>query len=152
MKRRDGGLRALVQTWMPEAFWQSIETGATGTGTPDSHYLFKGGASGWVEHKTTKANKVATLTPEQVGWADRYVRKGGRSFFMVRQYRLRGPRSEPLDVLWMIDGAGGKLLIDGGLSAVEVDGEHLLLRCVGGPAKWRWDIVRNILIGKYPRG
>lgn len=148
-KRRDGGLRAITQTWLPDAVWQSIETGATGTGTPDSHYIFKGGKSGWIEHKQTAANMIGSLTPEQVGWADRYVRYGGLSFFMVRQHCKAGPRRVAKDVLWLIRGAGGKLLIDGGLSAVEADGHHFLLRSEGGPANWNWEQVRLDLQGQF---
>lgn len=148
-KQRDGGLRQIVQTWLPDVQWQAIETWSTGQGVPDLHYIIKGGYAGWIECKQTVAWSVG-VKPEQVGWAERYARYGGRSFFFVRQFCKAGPRVEARDVLWVIGSGGGRALADRGLRAfdeslVDGDGTHLLLCCQGGPAEWRWDLIRKIM-------
>lgn len=149
MGKIDGGLRGTCNANLLGVFFQPIESWSTGSGTPDSHYLVKG-VSGWIEHKQTDANMIGSLKPEQVGWGERYWRNGGHHFFFVRQHWKDSARKEETDILWVISGKHGRLLKDKGLFGVEESGEHLL-KCVGGAARWNWDIVRKILLGQYDR-
>jgi len=137
--RRDGGLRALFLSRLPNAFWQSIETGGTGLGVPDAHYCFPKGCNGWIEYKQTDANAVV-IRPEQVAWIERYHRNGGRVFVAVRQQWKLSSRKFATDNLWLVDGSFVRTLLLHGLSGVAKS-----KRWSGGPANWRWDEIEKIL-------
>lgn len=134
----DGGLRQLFPQHLCDAHWQSIETGALGTGTPDAEYCFPGGLQGWVEYKVASAIAVK-IRPGQIGWAERRARMGGRVTLAVRQKVPRGPRRTPVDALFLYRGAD--------IRAVHLNGLATPPLAVwgGGPARWDWTRVRAIL-------
>lgn len=146
----DGGLHAEFKKHLPDFFFQRVETGGTGRGIPDAHYISPGGAAGWLELKQTDGWLVP-LMPEQQGWADRYARMGGRIWCAVRQRRAEGPRVERRDVLWLVPGAWAIPAAAGGLRG----SVGTLLRpwglgvgpwqWPGGPRKWDWHEVRRLL-------
>lgn len=131
---QDAGIRQLLRKHLPDGDWNSVETGATAGGVPDSNYCFSGGLEGWVEGKRTLAWKV-TFRPLQIGWLSRRSRHGGRCFVMVR--RLNGG----LDQCYLFPGA----------RAEEFDRQGCTLKgwsCPswgGGPAAWDWEEIRRIL-------
>lgn len=147
----DGGLRPLFRERVPEAHWQSIETGGTGRGVPDSNYCIpcwsaSGGRSsreGWVEFKLTGSPRAIGLRPEQVAWISRRCRAGGRVLVAVR---LRHPgglrRGEPVDELWLLEGGG---VLDFATRGLVEQAPWVLLRSVGGPQNWDWGRVVTIL-------
>lgn len=103
MNKADGGLRPLFKQNAP-GFWQAIETGGTGKGIPDSHFVIEG-VSGWMEFKQTETVKVG-LRPEQVAWINKYHRNGGNVFIGVRYKHDGGPRKGPaVDEFWLYSGA-----------------------------------------------
>ena len=139
----DGGLRPLFRDKLRRGFhWQSIETGGTGRGIPDSNYCEQGWGEGWVEFKLTDAWSVG-IDAEQVGWLKTRLLYGGRTFLAVRRRHAGGPRKGvAVDQLWMCSGwyAG----------AVKADGlrsEDVVWLGVwsGGAAQWDWDAVREAL-------
>jgi hypothetical protein len=89
-------------------------------------FFCRGGVSGWVEFKQTKANKIASLTAEQVAWHMRLSRKGGRSFFAVR----RG------EELLLVRGERADLLKRGGLSSSSA---------LSWQRPWPWSEIGNSL-------
>jgi len=135
----DGGLSGLFQKNLPLAFWQRIETGGTGLGIPDSHYIYQRRA-GWIEFKLTSAYAVG-LSPEQVGWIFRYSRAGGRALIAVRKQTEEGPRRGPAtDGLWIFPGSRVKELAVNGLRC---GGE---LACFAGPPRtWNWAEIACLL-------
>jgi hypothetical protein len=135
----DGGLRRLFRENVP-GHWQSVETGGTGRGVPDSNFCLDG-AEGWCEFKIATARAVA-LRPEQIGWILARVRAGGRVFVAVRRLCAPGPRREARDELWLIRGAGARELRQLGLPGAP---EHLCGHWSGGPAHWPWSLVRRLL-------
>jgi len=66
----------------------------------------------------------------QVAWHDRYARMGGRSFFAVR----RGQD------LYLFQGGLGKMLMERGVRGTPSCGLWL-----GGPAKWDWGEIGEVL-------
>ena len=128
---RDGDLRRIFRTRLPDGFWTSVETGLTGAGVPDAHYIFAGGASGWCEFKLARSSGVR-LRPEQVAWLSRHARMGGRCFVITRV--VQG------DLLYVHRGADAGLLRAGGLAAARPLG-----RWSGGPGAWDWAAVRGII-------
>ena len=138
----DGGLRKLFRRHLRAGFhWQSVETGGTGLGVPDSNFCCDG-VEGWVEFKQTTGWQV-TLRPEQVAWLVRRAMVGGRVFVAVRRRNDGGPRrGDPVDELWLLNGARARELEEGGLRA----GLGTLVVSIGGPARWRWDLVRAALL------
>src|ERR1700676_224720 len=135
----DDGLRALFRSHLPTLFMQSIETGGTGQGIPDTHYI-RAGISGWIEYKKTDAWAVP-LEAEQVAWISRYVRYGGRAYVAVRRRHAGGPRKgAPTDELHIYHGRDSPRLRAVGLRA---DGP--LLRADGGPARWPWPTILALL-------
>lgn len=142
----DAGLRPLFRKHLPQFDWQSIETGGTGRGIPDSNYCVMGthgiGHEGWIEYKSTDGY-VVDLRPEQVGWIMRRVRRGGRVWIAVRRSHDGGPRrGPPVDELWIF---GGGLAVEartGGLLAIE----NRARRWHHGPtAGWDWGAVAGVL-------
>lgn len=144
----DGGLRKLFQQNLPEAHWQAIESGGAGLGIPDMHYCFPGGVSGWIEMKQTKANAVI-IRPEQVAWAQRYARVGGRIWFAVRQKDMAGKRKEAMDNLWLFRGQYAGKVKELGLETLswigDFEDDAAYWYWTGGPAKWKWDEIKAVL-------
>lgn len=98
------------------------------------------GIEGWIELKRAEANAV-DITPEQVGWAERRLRAGGRVFLAVRQQSTAGPRKGPArDVLWLFRGSATRLVKEHGLAGATPLGQW-----VGGPAAWQWTVVEKYL-------
>lgn len=126
----DGGLRADFRRELRHWHWQSIETGGTGLGVPDSNFCHQA-VEGWVEFKRTFGWQVP-LSPQQVGWLLRRWRAGGYCLVVVRQVRKDG------DVLWIFRGSEAEKLLDGGLRAAEP-----ILMC-GQP--WRWPEVEHTIL------
>lgn len=134
----DDGLRALFRRHLPLVHWQSIESGSTGRGVPDSNYCYQG-CEGWIECKATKAYGV-TLRPEQIGWIARRVRAGGRVHVAVRRRHGGGPRlGPPVDELWIFHGRYVKTAKLYGLRSPAMLGVCRVWH--GGPARWDWDGV-----------
>ena len=133
MTKIDGGLRPLFRLKILTFDWQSVETGGTGRGIPDSNFCAPGGIEGWVEYKATASNQIG-LRPEQIGWILRRVRHGGRVWVAVRQRRTGEDR------LWLLPGrlADARLL-----SADSV--QSAAPRWDGGPSRWDWDAVASAL-------
>lgn len=144
----DGGLRGLFRDNLPRFHWQSVETGMTGRGVPDSNFCAPPGIEGWVEFKQTEEWAV-TLRPEQVGWLCRRARAGGRVFVAVRRWPAASRRREAADELWLLAGAAARELLDYGLPGgprCPLDASRLppgafLSVWPGGPARWDWDAV-----------
>ncbi len=136
----DGELRPLFRRHLPEFDWQSIETGLTGGGVPDSNFC-RSGVEGWVEHKQT-AGWVCSLRPEQVGWIMRRVRNGGRVWVAVRRRAPEGPRRASADELWVVHGRYAVEAKAGGLRAVEPHAQvwH------NGPGAWDWRAIGKLLV------
>lgn len=134
---RDGDLRAIFRRKLPQFDFQSVETGGTGRGIPDANYCFEG-KEGWVEFKRTGAWAVG-LRPEQVAWALRRCRHGGRVWIAVRRVR------EESDELWLVPGELARELKADGLNALiarSLGG----YRWYGGPSKWDWGQVAQVLV------
>ena len=99
----DDGLRPLICRNLRTVDWQSIESGLTGLGIPDLNGCVDGHEF-WVECKATSAWAVAIDT-EQIMWAERRIRHGGRVFLAVRRRHDGGPRKGPaVDELWFFWG------------------------------------------------
>lgn len=164
----DGGLRPIFREKLRAGFdWQSVETGGTGMGCPDSNFCarvtrretvplyaigipeplmvqidteYESGVEGWIEFKQT-SGWACTLRPEQVGWLVRRHMHGGRVFVATRRWHDGGPRlGAPVDELWVHSGEHARELKTGGLTAAP----HLF-RQDGGPSRWNWDVVREVL-------
>ena len=140
----DGGLRTCFRIHLPHFHWQSIESGLTGGGIPDSNACYKG-QEFWIEFKKTDRVKIASLHPDQVGWHLRRYRAGGRTFFAVRFRHAGGPRKgAPIDRLLIYRGRDAKDLLLHGLnvSAALSSGDK-------GPSSWDWKAVEALLLGKF---
>ena len=135
---RDGGLRQLFSERFPYAHWQAVETWSTGQGVPDAEYCFPGGVTGWVEYKMATAMAVA-ITPQQVAWAERRTRAGGRVTLAVRKKALPGLKRQAVDALYMYAGQDARAVLEKGLRA------HPLAKWEGGPAAWDWIGIMSVL-------
>jgi len=136
----DGGLRGLFSKHLVGWHCQAIETGGTGLGIPDLNYC-RSGVEGWIEMKQTEALAV-DISPNQVAWAERRLRAGGRVFLAVRRTTTAGPRKGPAtDALLLFPGAVMRAIHLGGIMAAEP-----LLRCEGPPSKWDWQAVMGYLL------
>lgn len=133
----DGGLRTIFREHLPNFMWTSIETGGTGRGVPDSHYLAPGGIDGWIEYKKTTAFSVA-LRPEQIGWILRRNRLKGRTWVAVRQIRKDG------DHLHLVPGFAVRDLAVEGLRSGAVS--TYTPSWNGGPNKWLWREISEWLV------
>jgi hypothetical protein len=131
---RDGDLRAIFRRRLPDFDWQSIETGSTGRGIPDSNYC-RDGAEGWIEFKAAKAWAVG-LRPEQCGWILRRTRHGGRGWIAVRRKD---------DELWMMWGRWAAELKAHGLRGLQMTPLDDLWMWNGGPARWDWTRIAQLL-------
>lgn len=141
MSRLDGGLRTLFRERLPQVHWQSIETGSTGRGIPDSNGCYRG-CEFWVEFKQTQGYAV-TLRPEQVAWIFRRARAGGKVIIAVRRQCTAGPRRSGADELWLLDGFYAREVRQHGLRSLPQ--QAVLLSCAGGPASWDWSAVLRCL-------
>lgn len=144
----DDGLRPLFRKHIREFDWQSVETGGTGRGIPDSNYCSLGtngiGLEGWVEYKATHHYTV-DLSPEQIGWITRRVRHGGRVWIAVRRRHDGGPRlGDPVDELHILPGRFAVEARIGGLRHPSIQEEAR--RWHGGPtAGWNWCEIAALL-------
>jgi len=145
--RPDDGLRPIMKTnlEMLRFHCQSVETGGTGQGIPDTNYCCDG-VEGWYECKATDGHAV-TLRPEQIGWIERRLRCGGRVFVAVRRRHQGGPRlGAACDELHLLPGHLARRARLGGLRDPEV-----LAGCagrwLGGPQRWDWRAVAEALLG-----
>lgn len=138
----DDGLRSQFRTNLRRGFhWNSIETGGTGKGIPDSEFCCESIAR-WIEFKWTDGWAV-TLLPEQVAWHVSRAERGGTSFVAVRRHHDGGVRKgPPQDELWLYHGKWAVELKAGGLRA----GVPCLGVWEGGPARWDWPAVRRVLL------
>lgn len=133
----DGGLRQIFQMRLPAFDWQSVETWSTGRGVPDLNYCHNG-CEGWIECKATSTDKV-DIRPEQIAWAERRARHGGRVFMAVRKARPRSPRLEACDDLYLIH----NVTI---WREVKRDGlKSDFIYWAGGPASWAWTAIAATL-------
>lgn len=139
----DGGLRSIFRDKLRQGtHWQSVETGGTGRGIPDSNMCSPDTGEVWIEFKRTEAWAVG-LSPEQVGWLKRRILCGGRTFVAVRRKHSGGPRrGGGVDELWLCSGRWAGELRAGGLRA---EGVEWLGVWSGGPSGWDWDEVRECL-------
>jgi hypothetical protein len=128
----DGGLRPMFRDRFPSWHWTSIET-LTVNGVPDAEFCFDA-SQGWIEYKFTSGYQVG-LRPEQIGWALRRARAGGRSFVAVRR------TADKVDELYIFAGADAARLKLLGLKVVEPLG-----RFAGGPPAWNWERVSDLLL------
>lgn len=131
---QDAGIRQLLRKYLPDGDWNSVETGATAGGVPDSNYCFPGGIEGWVEGKRTLAWKVE-VRPLQFGWHSRRSRQGGRSFIMVR--RLSGGKDE----CYLFPGSRAEEFSRAGSTLKG----WVCPMWQGGPDAWNWAEIRGIL-------
>lgn len=139
----DGGLRGVFRDRLRVGIhWQSIETGGTGRGIPDSNFCGEDVGEGWIEFKQTSAWSVG-LAPEQVGWLKKRILCGGRTFVAVRRSHEGGPRrGSGVDELWLCSGVWAGHLRTDGLRCPEV---QWLGVWSGGPSSWNWEEVRRCL-------
>lgn len=136
---KDGDLRSIFRSRMPDIHWQPIESPVTASGIPDVNGCHEDTGEFWIEYKRCSANAVG-IDKFQVAWHERRCRSGGRTFLAVRLIATEGPRRETRDELWVFHGTAIRRVFLGGLR-----GAHALYRGVGGPARWDWAAVRQIL-------
>jgi hypothetical protein len=133
---KDGGLRPIFRTKLIKFHWQSIESPLTGKGTPDSNYCFEG-YEGWIEFKASSTpRKVSSLKPEQVAWAERRARAGGRVFMAVRV------RYGNHDLLYLVRARAFRQVYTSGLASLPPSSYQ---EWDGGPRSWDWGIIALIL-------
>lgn len=125
----DGGLRKIFRERLPGVDFVSVETSRSERGVPDTNYCVAG-VEGWMEFKKVRGRRVR-ISPEQVGWAERRMRRGGKVLLAARDE--------------------GALWIFSGLSLRELRGQRLddvpsLALWEGGPSRWDWDEVLAILM------
>lgn len=138
----DGGLRGLFRDKLRVGWhWQSIETGGTGRGVPDSNFCV-GGVEGWVEFKKTEGWTV-DLRTEQIGWLLERSVRGGRCFVVIRRKNQGGPRrGASVDEVWIYRGAMARRLKLEGLRLQE----GLIYHGTGGPGEWNWVKIAEALV------
>ena len=127
----DGRLRQLFQQRLPEFHWQAVETGGTGLGIPDLNFCCTG-IEGWIELKQTQAWRVR-VSPEQVGWAERRLRHGGRVFVAVRRKDTE---------LYLLTGSAMRALAQGDEKLPAL----ALAFWTGGPHNWDWVDIKSLLL------
>lgn len=145
----DGGLSREFQSHLPQVHWQRIETGGTGYGIPDLNGCIAG-SEFWIESKRTDAWAVK-IAPEQIGWAERRIRAGGKVWLAVRRRTEPGPRrGKGRDELWFMPGSLTRHVALYGLHGL-LEGVQPFERCPGGPARWPWPALLAMLQGQLPR-
>lgn len=138
----DGGLRPLFRQKLKSGFhWQSVETGLVGPGTPDSNFGARG-VERWIEYKQTSGWKPGIRT-EQSGWHLHRRMVGGVSFIAIRRWHDGGPRKgDAVDELWLCQGHHLATINRTNM----LDSSILWLgKWSGGPPRWPWDIIADIL-------
>lgn len=148
--RPDDGLRPIFKSNLERMRFhcQSVETGGTGSGVPDTNYC-RDGVEGWIEYKATSGWTV-DLRPEQIGWVERRVRCGGRVWIAVRRRHDGGPRrGPPCDELYMFPGALVRPARLEGLRSTRLAAD-LFGPLDGGPSRWDWDAVAALLTRRSP--
>lgn len=135
----DGGLWPLLKAGLSWWDWQRIESGLTGLGIPDVNGCSKGHEV-WIELKGTSGWKPY-IRPEQIGWAERRARSGGKVFLFVRRQCDAGPRRIGADELWIYPATGPRAVAVGGLKSMTP-----LLLLQGGARNWDWRAVEEILL------
>lgn len=128
----DGNLRSLFLKNLPQVHWQSIESGMTGRGIPDTNGCFDG-QEFWIEFKETQHWSVS-LRPEQIGWLMRRARAGGRVFIAVRRAGQE---------LWLLSGNDAIDLKENGLRGCHPN--NVLATYGGGPRAWDWNDILTAL-------
>jgi hypothetical protein len=137
---KDGGLPLLFRKRIA-CDWQTIETWSTGQGVPDLNYCLEG-VEGWIEAKQTSGWAVA-ITPEQVGWAERRLRHGGRVLLAVRRKTEEGPRKgAAADELWLFRGSLMREVKDNG---IKNNMDKAMAYWLNGPENWDWNRVRYLM-------
>jgi hypothetical protein len=131
---RDGDLRAIYRRKLPQIDFVSVETGGTGRGVPDCNGCLDG-VEFWCEFKQTQGSAVG-LRPEQIGWALRRIRHGGRVWIAVRRKD---------DELWMVWGQWAAELKTHGLRGLQMTPLNDLWMWNGGPARWDWTRIAQLL-------
>lgn len=139
MTKLDGGLWPLLKAGLPHWDWQRIETGGTGRGIPDVNGCLMSNEI-WVELKGTDGWKPV-IRPEQVAWAERRSRAGGKVFLAVRRQCDAGPRRESADELWVYRAAGFRSVA---LEGLKNNPPVLLL--AGGSRNWDWQAVNELFL------
>jgi hypothetical protein len=132
---RDGGLRKIYRQYLPHVHWCSIESPMTQTGIPDTNYCC-GGVEGWIENKLVKSGDRVTMQPGQPAWLERRARAGGKVFIGVRWINCE-------DTFCLLRPEAGRILMDTGLGCVGA--RYWLGDWPGGPAKWQWRKIAEIL-------
>lgn len=135
MRQRDGELRKILRAYLPDGDWQSIESGGTVQGLPDSNYCFPGGREGWVEGKLIHG-WVVKMRPAQIGWLDRRSRRGGRCFVFIRRL------NSSADELYVLSGSE---IVAFSNARCNLLGHRAADRFEGGPSKWDWSAIKKIL-------
>jgi Holliday junction resolvase len=105
----------------------AIET-STGRGVPDDNACWEG-KEFWIEFKKVRGRKVR-VSPEQVGWAERRLRAGGKVYVAVRD--------------------AGTLSLFTGWQLRELKLNHVnktrpIGSWTGGPTAWQWLEIAAIL-------
>lgn len=140
---KDGGLRTEFRNHLISGFdWQSIESALTGGGIPDLNGKPRDAPEFWLEMKQTQEWAV-TLEVDQVGWALRRIRYGGRVFIAVRRRCTAGMRRVAADDLWLLRGSFAKEIKRSGLRGCPP--AAVLGAWPGGPSAWAWPEVAQHL-------
>ena len=141
----DGGLRKIFSDHLKAGHWQTLETWSTGKGVPDSNVCFWPGIEVWIEFKATSTFRL-DISPEQVSWAERRMRAGGRVFLAARRQTTAGPKKGPaVDELWLFTGVATRWLIAHPMTR---DTAGFLGAWAGGPKGWDWGAVQVNLLRK----
>ena len=95
--------------------------------------------------KLTRTNRLPTLEPHQVAWAERRGRAGGRVFLAVRKKHEGGVRlGNPIDYLILFNASvSARIIMEQGMNMAK----PLYASPANGPKSWDWDEVKNILRG-----
>jgi hypothetical protein len=138
----DGGLNKIFQAHFNLWHWQRIESGATGSGTPDLNYCAHG-FEAWLELKGTDSWRIE-IRPPQHAWIQRRIRAGGNVFIAARRQTMAGPRKgKAVDELYIFCGCKSEALMQSRLCLVLPLGMW-----ADGPAGWTWPEVHNALTTK----
>lgn len=127
--RADGGLRSLFRRHLPLVDFVSVEMHRGGRGVPDVNYCVAG-CEGWIEMKRISGWR-ARVSPEQVGWAERRIRAGGRVLVAIRRR----------DEMAMFSGLQLRVLRKHDVRDVHPVGEWS-----GGPSGWNWEEILAIMM------
>jgi len=139
MTKIDGGLWPVVKSHLVGWDFQRIETGLTGLGVPDVNGC-KLGHDVWIELKATDGWKPF-IRPEQIAWAERRARHGGKVFLFVRRHCVAGVRRESADELWIYRADRIRMVATDGLKT-----NPPVLFYTGGSSKWDWGAVNELLL------